>query len=128
MKKIRSLEDLNRFREEVFAERQRKVSAGDIQVVVSVGACGIAAGALGTLKALQQQVKAEGLKNVTITQSGCIGLCKHEPIVEVIIGDSPGVTYGRVTPEVVQRIVQEDILNHRVVEEFVIESIRFPTI
>jgi NADP-reducing hydrogenase subunit HndB len=128
MKKIRSLEDLNRFREEVFAERQRKVSAGDIQVVVSVGACGIAAGALETLKALQQQVKAEGLKNVTITQSGCIGLCKHEPIVEVIIGDSPGVTYGRVTPEVVQRIVQEDILNHRVVEEFVIESIRFPTI
>jgi NADP-reducing hydrogenase subunit HndB len=128
MKKIKSLEDLNRFREEVVAERQRKVSAGDIQVVVGLGACGIAAGALETLQALQQQVKAAGLKNVTITQSGCIGLCKHEPIVEVIIGDSPGVTYGRVTPEVVQRIVQEDILDHRVVEEFVIESIRFPTI
>jgi NADP-reducing hydrogenase subunit HndB len=128
MKKIRSLEDLNRIREEVIAERQRKASAGEVQVVVSLGSCGIAAGALETLKAIQQQVEALELKNVTIIQSGCIGLCKHEPIVEVIIGDSPGVTYGSVTPEVVQRIVQEDILNHRIVEEFVIESIRFPTI
>lgn len=128
MKKITSLEDLNRFREEVIKERQRKVSAGDVQVIVGLGACGIAAGALETLKAFQQQIKAEGLKNVTIIQSGCIGLCKYEPIVDVIVGDSPGVTYGRVTPEVVQRIVQEDILNHRIVEEFVVESIRFPTI
>jgi len=128
MKKIRSLEDLNRFREEVIEEKQRRASAGDVQVVVSLGACGIAAGALETLKAVQQQVKAEGLKNVSISESGCIGLCKHEPILEVILGDSPGVTYGRVTPEVVQRIVREHILDHRVVEEFVIESIRFPTI
>jgi len=128
MKKIRSLEDLNRFREEVIEEKQRRASAGDVQVVVSLGACGIAAGALETLKAVQQQVKAEGLKNISISESGCIGLCKHEPILEVILGDSPGVTYGRVTPEVVQRIVREHILDHRVVEEFVIESIRFPTI
>lgn len=128
MKKIRSLEDLNRFREEVIEEKQRKASAGEVQVVVSLGACGIAAGALETLKAVQKQVKAEGLKNVSISESGCIGLCKHEPILEVILGDSPGVTYGRVTPDVVQRIVREHILDQRIVEEFVIESIRFPTI
>ena len=128
MKKIKSLEDLHRFREEVIAERQRKVSAGEVQVIVSLGSCGIAAGALETLEAVQQQVKAHGLKNVTISHSGCIGLCQHEPIVEVIVGDSPGVTYGRVTPEVVQRIVQEDILDHRILEEYVIESVRFPTI
>lgn len=128
MKKIKSLEDLHRFREEVIAERQRKSSAGEVQVIVNLGACGIAAGALETLEALRQQVKAAGLKNVTITQSGCIGLCAHEPIVEVMIGDSPGVTYGRVTPEVARRIVQEDILDHRIVEEFVIESVRYPTV
>jgi NADP-reducing hydrogenase subunit HndB len=128
MEKITSLEDLNRFREKVIKEKQRKVKAGDIQVIVGLGACGIAAGALETLEAVKRQIKAEGLKNVTITQSGCIGLCSHEPIVEVVIGDSPSVTYGRVTPEVVRRIVQEDILEHRIVEEYVIESIRFPTI
>jgi NADP-reducing hydrogenase subunit HndB len=128
MKKIRSLEDLNRFREEVIEEKQRKASSGEVQVVVSLGTCGIAAGALETLKAIQQQVKAEGLKHVSITQAGCIGLCKHEPILEVIVGDAPGVTYGRVTPEVAQRIVREHIMGSKVVKEFVIESIPFPTI
>jgi NADP-reducing hydrogenase subunit HndB len=128
MKKIRSLEDLNHFREVVIAEKQRKANAGEVKVIVSLGACGIAVGALETLEAVRQQVKAEGLKNVSITESGCIGLCQYEPTLEVIIGDSPGVTYGRVTPDVARRIVREDILEHRIVEEFVIESIRFPTI
>ena len=129
MKMIRSLEDLNRVREETIEEKRRKASQRNIQVIVSLGTCGIAAGALDTLRAVQQQVEAEGLENVSISQSGCIGLCKHEPILAVIAGDSLKVTtYGRVTPEVVMRIVREHILNGKIVEEFVIESIPFPTI
>jgi hypothetical protein len=64
MKKIRSLEDLNHFREVVIAEKQRKANAGEVKVIVSLGACGIAVGALETLEAVRQQVKAEGQKNV----------------------------------------------------------------
>jgi len=128
MKTIRSLEDLSRFREEIVRERQRKANLGQIQIVVSLGSCGIAAGALDTLQAVRRMVGDEKLKNVTISETGCIGLCKHEPILEVIAGDSPRVTYGRVTPEVARQIIQSDGINGKIVEEFVIESLPYPTI
>jgi NADP-reducing hydrogenase subunit HndB len=128
MTTIRSLEDLKRFRNEALETKKRQASLGKIQVIVSLGSCGIAVGALDTLKALQQWVEADQLKDVSISQTGCIGLCKNEPILEVIAGNTPKVTYGRVTPEVVGRIVREHILGGRIVEEFVIESIPFPTI
>lgn len=128
MTKIRSLEDLNRFREEVIKERQRKADLGHIQVMVSLGSCGIAAGAIDTLNAVKQMVRDEKLKNVSISETGCVGLCKHEPILEVIAGGSTRVSYGRVTPEVARQIIRGHVINGRVVEEFVIESIPYPTI
>lgn len=128
MKTIRSLEDLRRFREEIIEEKQRKANLGNVQVIVSLGSCGIAAGALETLDALQQQVEAGGLKNISISQSGCMGLCKLEPIIEVVAGNAPMVTYGRVTLQVVQRIIREHIIGGKIVEDYVIESTPFPTI
>ena len=128
MKTIRSLDDLKQFREEVLETQKRKASLGNIQVHVSLGSCGIAAGALETLKAIQQQLESQRLKDVSISQTGCIGLCKNEPIIDVIIGTAPKVTYGKVTPEVARRIISEHILDGKVVEEFVIESIPFPSI
>lgn len=119
---IRSLEDLNRFREQIVEVKQRDASLGQIRVVVNLGSCGIAAGALDTLKAVQQLIKDDQLDKITVSQVGCVGLCRYEPIVEVIAPDSAKVTYGRVTPEVVQRIVREHALGGQVVEEFVIET------
>jgi NADP-reducing hydrogenase subunit HndB len=128
MKIIRSLDDLKQFREEIIEERQRKANLGNIRVIVSLGSCGIAAGALETLYALQQQVDAEGLTNVSISQSGCMGLCKLEPILEIAAGNEPIVTYGHVTPQVVRQIVREHIIGGKIVEDYVIESTPFPTI
>lgn len=128
MKTIRSLEDLNHFREEVIEERQRRAGQGHIQVILSLGSCGLAAGALDTLNAVRQMVEDDKLKNVSILESGCIGLCSHEPILEVIVGDEPRVTYGRVTPEVARRIMRSHVIDGKVVEEFAIESLPFPTI
>lgn len=122
MKAIRSLEDLNRFREKVMAEKKRQAGPGIVRVVVSLGSCGIGAGALDTLKAVQQQVEARHLSQVVVSQTGCAGLCRYEPVVDVIAADSSRVTYGRVTPEVVRRILQEHVLQGRVVEEFVVET------
>ncbi len=121
MKKIQSLEDLNRFREEILESRQRQASSGSVRVIVGLGSCGIAVGALDTLRALQQQIDEQHLHRVIVSQTGCIGLCKYEPIVEVISANSSKVTYGRVTPEVARRILREHVLDGKVVEEFVIE-------
>ena len=128
MKTIRSLEDLNRFREKVIEEKRRKAGLGNIQIIVSLGSCGIAAGALDTLKAVQQLVEDDKIKNVAVSQTGCIGLCKYEPLLEVIAGDAPGVMYGNATPEVVKRIIREHVIGGKLVDEFVIESTPFPTI
>lgn len=128
MKTIRSLEDLNRFREEIIDEKRRNAGLGNIQIVVSLGTCGIAAGALEVLKAVRQQVQADGLENVSISETGCVGLCKHEPILEIVAGDSTRVTYGRVTPYIARRIVREHVVGGKIVSEFVIESIPFPSI
>jgi NADP-reducing hydrogenase subunit HndB len=122
MKKIQSLEELNRLREEILENKRNRAARGEIQVIVSMGTCGIAAGALDTLEAVQQQVEAAGLKNVSIIQTGCMGLCKYEPILEVILGETPKVTYGRVTPGVVQQIIREHLQDGKVVEEFVVEA------
>jgi len=128
MKTIRSLEDLKKFQEKVIEEKKHKASLGNIQINVGLASCGIAAGALETLKAIRQQVEAQKLKDVSVSQTGCIGLCRNEPIIDVTVGNAPKVTYGKVTPEIVRRIVREHILGGKVVEEFVIESIPFPSI
>jgi (2Fe-2S) ferredoxin len=128
MKTLRSLEDLNRFREEIVEARRRRASQGKYQIFVSLGTCGIAAGALETLAAVRDQVQTEALKDVLITETGCVGLCRHEPIIEIAAGEAARVTYGGVTSDVARRIVREHLVNGNIVSEFVIESIPFPTI
>jgi NADP-reducing hydrogenase subunit HndB len=128
MKKIQSLEDLARFRQQVMEERQRHASPDRVELIVSLGSCGIAAGALDVLHAVQDEIKTHDLHDITVLQTGCIGLCSHEPILEVRIGDETKATYGKVAPDVVKRIIQEHILEGKVVEEFVVDTTPFPTI
>jgi NADP-reducing hydrogenase subunit HndB len=128
MKKIQSLDDLQQFREEVIEKKRRKASLGQVELIVSLGSCGIAAGALDVLHAIEEQIKTDHLTDVLLAQTGCVGLCRHEPILEVVVGDHPRVTYGSVTPEVVRRIIREHVLDGRVVEDFVIDATSFPTI
>jgi NADP-reducing hydrogenase subunit HndB len=128
MKTIQSLEDLQRFREEVIEEKRRKASPGRIELIVSLGSCGIAAGALEVFQEVDRQVRAHNLQDVVVSQTGCIGLCRHEPILEVIVGELPKVTYGKVTPDLVKQILREHILGGKVIQEFVINATPFPTI
>lgn len=119
---IRSLEDLNLFRAEIIEAKQQPAQLAKVQVIVSLGTCGIAAGALDTLKAIQQQVTANDLAAVHVSQTGCVGLCKYEPIIEVMAAGSAKVTYGHVTPDVARRIFREHVQGGKVVEEFVVEA------
>jgi NADP-reducing hydrogenase subunit HndB len=120
MTAIRSLDDLKQFREAALDNKARDAKLGQTQVIVSLGSCGIAAGALRTMQALLEQSKAEHLQNIQISLTGCNGQCEQEPIVQVITGGQQKVTYGKVSPEVVLRILHEHIVGGRVVQEYVI--------
>ncbi len=122
MDKIKSLEDLKRVREEALKKREAKVVTGQKQIIVGMGTVGIAAGARETLKAILDFIEKENLSDIVVRQTGNIGLDSWEPIVQVIIGDEPPVTYGKVTPDVARRIMKEHVMNHTVVKEYKIET------
>ena len=82
--------------------------------------CGIAAGARPVLTAFLEEVQKRDLKNISVAQTGCIGVCRLEPIVEVYVPGQEKVTYVRMTPEKVPGIVSEHLVNGRVVSEYTI--------
>jgi (2Fe-2S) ferredoxin len=117
---VKSLEDLKRLREEALEKRKVNSTAGQVQVIVTMGTCGIAAGARDAMKAILDTIETENLTGIIVTQTGCVGLCEREPIVQVVIGEQPKVTYGKVTPKVARRIMNEHVVRGNVVEDHVI--------
>ncbi len=120
MPAVKSLEDLHQLREEVLKKRQAKPATGHARIIVSMGICGIAVGAREAMKAILETIEAENLNGIVVTQAGCVGLCGWEPIVQVMVGDEPKVTYMKVSPERAKRIVQEHVVGGKVIPEFVI--------
>ena len=98
----------------------RKDDNVDTRIVVGMATCGIAAGARPVMLAFIEELKKRGIENVTVTQTGCIGMCRLEPIVEIIEPDKEKVTYVKVTPEKVAKIVNDHIVNGKPVDEFTI--------
>jgi NADP-reducing hydrogenase subunit HndB len=90
------------------------------RIVVGMATCGIAAGARPVLNAIMEEIAKRGLEHVTVAQTGCIGMCKLEPMVEVFMPGKEKVTYVLVTPEKVGRIIAEHVINGRPVAEFTI--------
>ncbi len=128
MPRIMSLDDLNRLKIELVMQRNQAAYQGTTYVTVGMGTCGIASGALEVFRALEDEIRTQHVRDVVLSQTGCLGLCKHEPILEVVVGDAPKVVYGKVDPALVKRIVQEHILDGKAIEEFVIDATPFPTI
>jgi NADP-reducing hydrogenase subunit HndB len=120
MPTIKSIDDLKRIREEALKKQELKSSSGQKQMIVGMGTCGIAAGARDTMKAILEKIENDSLSGIVVTQTGCIGICEMEPIVQVQIGDSPKVTYGKVTKDIAARIIDEHVLAGEVVKEHVI--------
>jgi NADP-reducing hydrogenase subunit HndB len=120
MPTIKSLDDLKKVREEALQKRTIQTDSGNAHVIVGMGTCGIAAGARDAMKAILDTIEKENIHDVTITQTGCIGMCEKEPIVQVEIGDQPKVTYGKVTPDVARSIIKEHVVGGKVVSNHVI--------
>ena len=92
----------------------------NIRVVVGMATCGIAAGARPVMMSFMDEINKRGLSKVTVSQTGCIGMCRLEPMVDVYLPGQEKVTYVHMTPEKVGRVVAEHIVNGRPVTEYTI--------
>ena len=119
---MKSIEELMAIRDKTRKNMTVREDTGDskIRVVVGMATCGIAAGARPVLNAFVDEIAKRDVKGVSVQQTGCIGMCQYEPIVEVTEPGKEKVTYVKVTPEMVGRIVAEHIVNGRVVSEYTI--------
>ena len=120
---MKSLEELAAIRERMKNKVALREQSGEIRVVVGMATCGIAAGARPVLNALVDGVAKEKLDNVTVTQTGCIGMCRLEPIVEVFEGDKERVTYVKVKPEMVPEIIKQHLIDGKPVTKYTIGAV-----
>ena len=119
---MKSLAELEAIRQRTL-ERinlRREDESENIRVVVGMATCGIAAGARPVMLSFMDEIQKRGLQHVTVSQTGCIGMCRLEPMVDVYMPGKEKVTYVHMTPEKAKRVVAEHIVNGRPVTEYTI--------
>jgi len=119
--KIKSIEDLKRIKEEAQKNVALREGKAKYKVTVHMGTCGIAAGARQIMSAVLDEISKRNLKDVVVTQAGCIGLCDREPLISVENG-SQKVLYGNLTPEKARQVVVSHLVNGQIVGEWVIHT------
>ena len=118
---MKSLAELQAIKEKMQGKVALREGSGDKRVVVGMATCGIAAGARPVLNAFVEQVNEAGLTaSVTVTQTGCIGICQYEPVVEVFEAGKEKVTYVKMTADKGARVVEEHLKGGKPVAEYTI--------
>lgn len=118
---IKSLQELEEIRKKALEDLEFRKQNGDgIRIVVGMATCGIAAGARPVMLKFVDEIQKRNLQNVTVVQTGCIGMCRLEPIVEVYEPNKEKVTYVKMTPEKAARVIAEHIVNGKPVKEYTI--------
>jgi NADP-reducing hydrogenase subunit HndB len=118
MPKLKNLEDLKKLREEAQRDIRVRLDTGT-KITVGMGTCGIAAGARETMHAILEELKKREI-DAHVTTVGCIGMCASEPLVDIEQAGSDRITYGSVKVEMVPRLIEEHLINGRVVQEWVV--------
>ena len=118
-----TLEDLRKLREAKKGELEKRETEGkDIEIIIGMGTCGIAAGAKESLDSFINAVDKAGLSNVTVKQTGCMGLCYVEPTVQVKVPGMPDTIYGKVDAVVAAKIVEDHIVNGKLVNNHIFDK------
>jgi len=121
---MKSLADLEAIRQKTINKvNLRNEEEGDTRIVVGMATCGIAAGARPVMQAFVEEIQKRNLGGVFVSQTGCIGLCKYEPIVEVYVPGKEKVTYVHMTAEKAAKVVNEHIVNGNVINEYTIGNL-----
>jgi len=113
-----TLQELNRIKEQHKKSLSVRKGEGENKVIVHMGTCGIASGAREVMSALLEEVSKEDAPEVTIAQSGCLGLCDREPIVTVMRGEEPSVRYYRMTSDKIRKVFKQHLIGGQIVKEF----------
>jgi NADP-reducing hydrogenase subunit HndB len=120
---LKTLEELKAIRDKMKGQvGVRNEEENSTRVVVGMATCGIAAGARPVLTAFSDMVQEKGLNNVSVTQTGCIGLCKYEPIVEIMEPGKDKVTYINMTPEKAAEVVKSHLIDGKVLTKYTINE------
>lgn len=121
---MKSLEELAKIRERMQSKVILREGANQLRVVVGMATCGIAAGARPVLNAFVEEVAKHDLSDkVTVTQTGCIGMCRYEPIVEIFNEKDERVTYVKVTPDMAREIVEKHLMGNEPIAEYTIGAV-----
>lgn len=117
---MKSLAELEAIRKKTLEQISLRSNKDGLRVVVGMATCGIAAGARPVMSAFLEELQKRSISNVNVSMTGCIGVCRLEPIVEIYNPDGSKVTYVKMTPEKAVQIVAEHIVNGRVCMEYTI--------
>ncbi len=117
---MKSIAELEAIRNKTLDEIKMRKNKDGIRVVVGMATCGIAAGARPVMNAFVEELGKRQIRDVSVTMTGCIGVCRLEPIVEVYNADGSKVTYVKMTAEKAARVVTEHIVNGRVCADLTI--------
>ena len=122
---MKSLAELQAIKDKMKNKVVIREGGEEVRVVVGMATCGIAAGARPVLSALVEEVEAVGLSGkVSVSQTGCIGICQYEPVVEVLEAGKDKVTYVKMTADKAKRVVEEHLKGGKVVSEYTLASIK----
>ena len=120
---MKSLAELEAIRQKTLNKVNLRRESEGTRIAVGMATCGIAAGARPVLTAFMDEVGKRNLLNVVVAQTGCIGMCRYEPIVEITCPGQEKVTYVHVKPEMVPRIVADHVVNGQPVLEYTISAV-----
>lgn len=122
MPKLKSLEELRSLRQQVQQELSTRTETGTT-IIIGMGTCGIAAGARETMHAVLEELKSRDIQ-AHVTTVGCIGMCAREPLVDIEQAGQPRVTYGNITADRVPQLIEEHLIQGRVVEEWAVGRLK----
>ncbi len=125
MSKLKSIEELQKIRQAAKDNLDlRSTAESEDRIIIRVGmaTCGIASGARITMSAIVDELREQNITNVSVTQTGCMGYCAEEPLVEVVFKDKPSVIYGHVDAQRGREIVNEHIKYGRLLQNAIINK------
>jgi NADP-reducing hydrogenase subunit HndB len=121
---MKSLAELAAIKEKMQNKVVLREGSSETRVVVGMATCGIAAGARPVLNAFVEEVGAQGLAgSVMVTQTGCIGICQYEPVVEVYEAGKEKITYVKMTPDKAKEVVEKHLKGGKVIDEYTISNV-----